>query len=95
MADAAAQTEPVEMWVVDGPAEIVYGVPGSVDGIPAEIVYVHMMRLRIVDKWRRFIKVFQHARHLLNRAVVIGNLARRRFSGEFRYRVRQPDQLDS
>ena len=51
------------------------------------------LSLWIVGKWERFMRVMCRARRFLNFALVIGNTARRRFSGEFRHRMRQADQL--
>ena len=49
----------------------------------------------IVDRWRRIMIVMRRGRRYLNLALVIASVLRRRFSGTWRWRIRQPDQLSN
>ena len=49
----------------------------------------------IVDRWRRIMIVMSRGRRYLNLALVIAQVLRRRFSGHWRWRMRQPDQLSN
>ena len=60
-------------------------------------VYLHLRRMGgwIVDKWRRIMIVMRRGRRYLNLELVIASVLRRRFSGNWRWRIRQPDQLSN
>ena len=51
------------------------------------------LAMTMVDKLWRLVLVLNHGRRYLNFALVIAGVMRRRFSGAWRWRIRQPDQL--